>query len=183
MTTQADLQKRAQALSQTRDTLAALLRTLHAGMDALKQDAMPDIRRTARKVAEEHNKLKGLIEAHPALFAKPRTHVIAGLKYGLQKQRGRIEWGDDEQLCQRILRLCAAGDIPAEQADMLIARTARPVAGALEKLDAKLLKRLGVTVTADTDAVLIKSVDSEVEKAVNAIIRDVTKDEHAQVTA
>ena len=66
---------------------------------------------------------------------------------------------------------------------MLIARTERPVAKALEKLDARLLKRLGVTVAADADEVLIKSVDGEVERAVNAVIKDVTQDENAEVLA
>jgi hypothetical protein len=181
MTTQSDIQKRAEVLSQTRDTLAGLLRALHAGMDALKQDAMPDIRRAARTVAEQHNKLKALIAANPALFNKPRTQVVAGLKYGLQQQPGRMNWGDDAQLCERIHKLATAGELTEEQADLLITHTEKPVAKALEKLDAKLLKRLGVTVTADTDEVLIKSVDSEIEKAVNAVIKDVTKDDNAEV--
>jgi len=55
------------------------------------------------------------------------------------------------------------------------------VAAGLEQLDAGLLKRLGVTIAADTDAPLIKSVDSEVEKAINAVIREATKDANAEV--
>ncbi|MDR2155932.1 MAG: hypothetical protein LBE78_13070 [Burkholderiaceae bacterium] len=186
MTTQADIQKRAETLSQTRDALADLLRTLHAEIETVKLGSLPEIRRSARKVAEDHNKLKTLIEANPELFERPRTHVVAGLKYGLQKQRGKMDWDSDEQLCARIRRLAAVGvvngGITYEQADLLIVTTERPVAKALEKLDGKLLKRLGVTVAADTDEVLIKSVDSEVEKAVNAVIKDVTKDENAEVT-
>lgn len=49
------------------------------------------------------------------------------------------------------------------------------VAAALEQLDGKLLKRLGVTVTADTDAPLIKSVDGDVEKLVSAIVKQAVK--------
>ena len=43
-------------------------------------------------------------------------------------------------------------------------------------LDAKTLKRLGVSVTNDTDAPLIKSVDGDVEKLVSALIKSATKD-------
>lgn len=57
------------------------------------------------------------------------------------------------------------------------------MAKALEALDARLLKKLGVTVEADCDEVLIKSVDSAVEKQINAIIKDVTADENAGVMA
>ena len=49
------------------------------------------------------------------------------------------------------------------------------MAAALEQLDGKLLKRLGVTVTADTDAPLIKSVDGDVEKTVSAIVKQAVK--------
>ncbi len=179
---QADIQKRAEALSQARESLAELLRVLHTELESVKQGSMPDIRRAARKVAEEHNKLRAVIEANPELFAKPRTQVAAGLKYGMQKARGKMSWASDEQLCQRIHKLADAGDLTGEQVELLIVSTEKPVAKALEKLDAKLLKRLGVTVSADTDEVVIKSVDSEVEKAINAVIKDVTKDEQAEVT-
>lgn len=182
MTTQADIQKRAEALSQTRETLAELLRLLQTEIDTVKQGSLPDIRAAARRVAAEHNKLRELIEHNPALFAKPRTHVVAGLKYGLQKARGRMSWPSDAQLVERIHKLAAAGELSADQAELLIVRSERPSAKALEKLDARLLKRLGVTVAADTDEVLIKSIDSEVEKAVNAVIKDVTKDANAEVT-
>ena len=92
-----------------------------------------------------------------------------------------MSWACDAQLIERIKRLVDAGELSEEQQEMLIARTERPVAKALEKLDARLLKRLGVTVAADCDEVLIKSVDGEIEKAVNAVIKDVTQDDNAQV--
>lgn len=181
MTTQADIQKRAEVLAATRDALADLLRTLQAEIETVKTGSMPAIRASARKVAAEHNKLRGLIETNPTLFKRPRTQVVNGLKYGLQKARGRMSWASDEQLIVRIKKLAAEGEISDDQVEMLIARTEKPVAKALEKLDARVLKRLGVTVAADCDEVLIKSVDGEVEKAVNAVIKDVTKDENAEV--
>lgn len=183
MTTQAEIQKRAEALAATRDALAALLRTLQAEIETVKGGRMPAIRAGARKVAAEHNRLRELIAANPQLFARPRTQVVAGLKYGLQKARGKMSWGSDAQLIERIKKLAAAGELSDDQVEMLIARTEKPVAKALEKLDARLLKRLGVTVAADCDEVLIKSVDGEVEKAVNAVIKDVTQDDNAQVLA
>lgn len=183
MTSQADIQRRAEALAATRDALASLLRALQADIDTLKAGRMPAIRAGARKVAAEHNRLRELIAANPALFERPRTVVVNGLRYGLQKARGKMHWPCDTQLIARIKKLAAEGEISDDQVDMLIARTERPVAKALEKLDARILKRLGVTVSADTDEVLIKSVDGEVEKAVNAVIKDATGDMHAMVEA
>ena len=181
MTTQADLQKRAAALSATRDSLTALVRTLEANIQTVKTGSLADIQKVARQVTKQHIELQELINANPALFVKPRTHVVDGLKYGLQKKPGRLDWADDAKLCDRITHLVNTGDISPDQADMLTVTSVKPVARALEKLDAKLLKRLGVTVAADCDEPLIKSVDGEVEKAINAVIKDATKDMNAEV--
>ena len=59
----------------------------------------------------------------------------------------------------------------------------RPDARGLEKLDGRLLKKLGITVGSDTDEPLIKSVDGDIEKAVNAVIKEATADANAEVAA
>lgn len=176
-----DLQRRAEALSKTRDTLSALFKTLQAEIETVKSGALPEIKRVARLVAKQHEELRQLIAANPELFVRPRTHVVDGLKFGLQKQPGKLSWEDDAKLCERVHALADKGVLTDEQVGLLIATSEKPVAKTLEKLDAGVLKRLGVTVGSDTDEPLIKSVDSEVEKAVNAVIKDATKDENSAV--
>lgn len=180
--THLELQKRAEVVSAARDAVAANLRALEQAVEALKSERMPDIRKAARKMAREHLALKELIEAHPEMFKKPRTYVVAGIKYGLQKQPGRLTWPCDATLIKRIRTLADEGALSADQVELLINTTERPVAKALEKLDARILKRLGVTVGADTDEPLIKSVDGDVEKAINAIVKEATRDEGAEVS-
>lgn len=182
-TTLEDLQQRAASLSALRDDLRDLLATMQAGIDTIKHGSLPAIRQLARRIAKQHAALAELIASNPELFAKPRSYVVDGLKFGLQKQKGRMSWDDDDKLCARIDKLAEEGVLTAEQAELCVNVTYKPVAAALEQLDAKVLKRLGVTVTADTDAPLIKSVDSEIEKAVNAVIREATKDANAEVAA
>lgn len=183
MTNLADVQKRAEALSKTRDCLTGLFRTLEEEINTVKTGSLPEIKRVARQITRQHTELQELITANPELFEKPRTYVVDGLKFGMQKKVGKLQWDDDAKLVGRIEGLTVQELLTPEQQDMLIAVTKKPVAKALEKLDGKLLKRLGVTLTADTDEPLIKSVDGEVEKAVNAVIRDVTKDANAEVPA
>lgn len=180
-TTLEALQKRAAALSELRDQLRDALATMQAGITIVQNDSLPGIRGLARRIAKQHADLQELINANPDLFVKPRSYVVDGLKFGLQKQKGRMTWDDDQKLCDRVARLVEDGTLTQGQAAMCVAYTVKPVAAALEQLDGKVLKRLGVTVTADTDAPLIKSVDSEVEKAVNAVIREATKDANAEV--
>ena len=176
-----DIQKRAATLSKTRDVLSGLMHTLQVNIETVKSGSMADIKRVARQIAKQHTELQDLIKANPALFVRPRTHVVDGLKFGLQKQPGKLSWDTDAKLCERIHKLEKSGDIAPEAVELLITVTEKLVAKALEKLDAKTLKRLGIEVAADADEPLIKSVDSEVEKAVNAVIKDVTKDANSQV--
>lgn len=177
------LQKRAETLSKTRDVLSNLFKTLQSNIDTVKFGALPEIKRVARLITKQHTELQDLIAANPDLFVRPRTYIVDGLKFGMKKQPGKLEWADDDKLCERIHKLEKAGDIEQAVAELLITVTEKPVAKALEKLDGKLLKRLGVELTKDTDKAVIASVDSEVEKAVNALIKDVTKDTNAEVAA
>lgn len=181
MTNLADVQKRASVLSQSRDHLSGLFATLEAGIEIVKKGSLPEIQKLARQISKQHTELNQLIAANPAMFDKPRTYVVDGLKFGLQKKPGKLEWDSDAALITRIKKAVEADALTPEQQDLLINTTEKPVAKALEKLDGKLLKRLGVTISSDTDEVLIKSVDSDVEKAVNAVIRDATKDANAEV--
>lgn len=177
------MRKTAADYASARDRLAALVQAMKEEMSTIERGAMPDILRAARRISALHNDLAAAIGEHPTCFVKPRTVVVDGLKFGLQKQKGRMTWEDDDKLCVRIDKLAEEGVISAEQAELCVATTYKPVAAGLEQLDAKVLKRLGVTVTADTDAPLIKSVDTAVEKLVTSIVREATKDAEGQVAA
>ena len=158
-----------------RDRLAALVQAVREQVSTIERDTTPEILKAARKIAALHNDLQAAITAHPECFVRPRTMVVDGLKFGLQKQKGRISWEDDRALCERIMKLTESGAIEPQQAETLIEYRPRPVAAALEQLDAKTLKRLGVTVTLDSDAPLIKTVDSDIEKIVTQMVKQATR--------
>lgn len=170
------MRKTAADYATARDRLAALVQAMKEEMASIERGAMPDILRAARRISALHNDLAAAIAENTQCFVKPRTVVVDGLKFGLQKQKGRMSWEDDQKLCERIDKLAEEGAISTEQAELCVAVTYKPVAAGLEQLDARTLKRLGVTVTSDTDAPLIKSVDSGVEKLVSSIVREATKD-------
>lgn len=170
-----NMRKLAAGYAARRGELAALVQAMKDEVTTIERASMPDILRAARKIAALHDELTESITDHPECFVKPRSVIVDGLKFGLQKQKGRMSWDSDDALCQRIDKLHAEGALTREQALILVVNQPRPVAAALEQLDGKLLKRLGVTVTADTDAPLIKSVDGDVEKLVTAIVKQATK--------
>ena len=180
MTTLADIQKRAAALSAYRDKLSALFLTLQSGLDTVKNGALPEIKRVARHVAKEHNELVDVIKAHPELFEKPRSYVVDGIKFGMQAAQGSLEWEDDEKVCERIASLVEQGVIPADQLDMLVAVKKKPVADAVRQLSPDVRRRIGVRLEGDGDQPLIKSVDSAIEKAVTTVINAAIKEANSE---
>lgn len=179
------IQGKAGELGKWRDTLAIALKTLHAEQQAVKDEHYPELKKLVRRIVKLQDELKELIKDNAGKFDKPRTQIVDGVKFGLQKQKGRLGWGDDAALCVAIRRLADAGVIEQALLPQLINVVEKPVAAGLERLDAKLLKKLGVEVTSDVDAVVIKSVDGGVEKALNAILKDaeiVTLDDEVDAT-
>jgi hypothetical protein len=176
MTELEKLQASALQLSHHTDALRQELMLLEAEVSAARDAHMLTIRSLTRSVIKRQSELAEGIQAHPELFDKPRTLIVDGIKFGLRKQPGRMSWGDDEQLRSRMDDLFAKGEINTAQYDTVVETRHVIVSKGLEKLDAKTLKRLGVTVEADSDAVEIKSVDSDVQKMVKAVIKDAVKD-------
>lgn len=173
--TLADLQTMAAGLSAARDELDDSIRSLQNQIQAIKTPLLPAIRARARRVASLHRALAAAIEANPGLFAKPRTFIVEGLRFGMYKGAPDFDWDDDAALCVRIRLAVASGLLTAEQAELLIAKSEKPVTAAIKQLPPDLLVAIGVDFSAAGDAPMIKSVDDGVEKAVNSMIKDAVK--------
>ena len=160
------ISRQAEVFSQSRALLAQRVTALQDGITALRRDHLPGIKRALARAAEVEAQLKALVEANPGAFEKPRTQVFSGVKVGFMKGKGALEMADADAVVARIKRLMP------EQADVLIKTVERPVKDALAQLSAADLKRLGVTVTDASDQVVIKPVDSEVDKMVDALLKE-----------
>jgi hypothetical protein len=110
--------------------------------------------------------LSNAIEESPDLFIKPRTIIFHGIKIGLEKGKGKIEWSDDDQVVRLIEK-----NFP-EQVDILIQTKKKPLKKALANLSVQDLKKLGITVEDIGDIVVIRPVDSDVDKLVEALLKE-----------
>lgn len=164
MTQLNDIEKKAHAYASARSALSAIVTEMNDAIDALKRDNMPRLRRNMARIGELEAELNELIEAVPELFEKPRTHVFHGIKVGYAKGKGGLAWDDEAQVVERIERL-----LP-DQVDVLLAIRKVPVKGALQQLAARDLKRLGVEIIEAGDQVVIKPMDSDVEKLAKALM-------------
>ncbi len=81
---------------------------------------------------------------------------------------------------ERLFALANAGEIPADQVDLLVTVSKKPVATAIRQLTPDLRRRIGVRLDGDGDQPLIKSVDSTIEKAVTSVINAAIKEAQAE---
>lgn len=158
--------RRAEVYAQARSLLAEKVAALHDGIAQLRRDQLPSIKRALARAAEAEANLRALVADNPDLFRKPKTQVIAGVKVGYAKGKGQISFDDADAVVARIKK-----HLP-DQADVLIKTAEKPVKDALAQLAAADLKKIGVSVSEAGDQVVVRPVDSEVDKLVDALLKE-----------
>lgn len=162
-----------QAYRKKYDVLAQRVESLEDEVRQMKRRRLPGIKTAVQAAAQARDVLAAHIEAHPELFERPRTVVVAGIRVGLKKGAGRIEFDDKDKVCKLIEK-----HFP-DQAETLIRITETPVKKALSNLTTAQLKKLGCQVVDTGDEVVINPVDSNVDKLVNALLAEAEKLEKA----
>ena len=145
----------------------------NAEREALENHFRPMLRRRAARCATLAASLKQAIEASPQLFERPRTHSWHGVRVGLVKQKGQVTAADEARTIALIER-----HYP-EQAPSAVKTTKRLVKEALREWTSVMLKRCGLAIGAATDKVLIRPVDSQLDKEVKRWLEAPTKQEAA----
>lgn len=154
-----------------RDALAALVTEMNDAIEQVKRARLAAIKQAVQKARQAQDELHAAIEAAPGLFEKPRTRTLHGIKIGFTKQRGSVEFDDEAKVIERIRSL-----LPKDQAELLIRVRESVHKPAVYDLTVADLKRLGIRVTADSDAVVLKSVDGEIDKLVSALLAEAAQD-------
>lgn len=155
--------------SDVRLTLVERVTKLDKEVRAAQMRALAGIKEAAAELKEAHAELEAALEANKAEFEKPRTRTFFGIKVGFRKLVGSITWKDAEKVVELIKK-----HFPTK-AEVLIQTTETPVKDALGQLPAADLKRLGVSVVEDSDVPVIKATDSEIDKVVEALLKEETK--------
>ncbi len=161
-----EIEKGAKAFADARIILRGCVETLEDELLTAKKRYLPTIRKAVEAAKEREAALKAAIEQAPDLFQKPKTLTLFGIRIGFMKQKGKIEW-DDDDLVIRLLKKCYP-----ETWETYVKITQKPIRAALETLPASDLKKIGVEATDSGEAVVIKPVDSEVDKLVDALLKE-----------
>lgn len=173
MPTLKDIEAKTKLYAEQREKLAQMVDALNEGIQALKKDQLPAIKRALARAAQHQAELQALISASADLFVKPRTVIFHGVKVGFTKGKGGIEITDADRTILLIRK-----HLP-EQAEALITVRESPFKPGLQQLTVADLKRVGCVVVETGDQVVIKAVDSEVDKMVDVLLKGAVDEEVA----
>lgn len=166
MSTIEEIEIKAKALAEARAELAERVGRIREEQEAIKRKLMTGVRNALARARDAYDQLHELVEDSPELFEKPKTRTLHGVRVGWMKQRGKLLWEDDRAVIDALRKVLG------EEAEGFIKTTEKPLATRLQDLPAKDLRRVGVTVTDDTEVVVIKTADDALDKLIDALIGD-----------
>ena len=147
-----------------RERIAALVGALNEEIEAAKRKRLKAIKAAVCAAKDSRLQLHAAIATHAVLFERPRSRVLHGLRVGLQKAKGKVQFESAERVVVLIRR-----HLPS-MFDQLVETIEKPKKAALLDLPASELKRIGCEISGSGDQVLIKAADSEIEKLVSALL-------------
>lgn len=162
----ATIEQHTKYFADKRQVLNDLVQRLQDDLECVKRHHLPAIKAAAEDVAESQAMLHSTIKDSPDYFQQPKTMVIAGVRVGFKKEKGKLEF-EDQATVIRLIRK----HFP-DLEDTLVKETLSVLKTPLSQLTVAQLKKLGVTVTDDTDQVLIKPVGNDIDKLVSALLEE-----------
>ena len=177
MTTLQDIEARAKKLAEHHDALDALVGELQDELTRIKRARLPAIKRRLRLVAEDKAALAELLQDGKALFAKPRTRIFHGVKLGWEKGKGAVLIADAKRTVELITR-----HFPEHLEELAPAKRA-PSKEAIAKLLPRELTRIGCTLGNANDFLVLRFVDDEVDKLVDALLNDAVAQQTEEAAA
>ncbi len=176
MATLGEIEGLAKTYAEARDKLTATLNKLDRLINAFTRRYLPGIKVQVRIAKERESALLTAIDTSRSLFQRPKSIVLCGIKVGLHKGSGKLEWEDDDLVIKLIRR-----HLP-EKADLLIDTKETVKRAGLNTLTVAELKSIGVAVGDTDDVAFAKGVDSDIEKLVKKYL-DEKKDKEAKKEA
>ena len=104
-----------------------------------------------------------VLERNQDSFKRPKTKVMNNIKIGFSKTKADVTWEDTEDLIKAIEANLSYIGI------QLIKTTKKPLKNALLQLTPKEADLIGLDIIPSENAVLIKTVDKEIEKLIKEI--------------
>lgn len=160
-----EIDRLTEVYANARLALSEKMDVVNQELTAVKRRYLRSLRSLADKALAARSDLSAAIDGGRALFEKPRTRVLHGIKVGLAKNKGRFECEDEAKSIALIRK-----HMNPQTAALLVNVTEKLNKAALNELDAAELKKIGVRVAGAGDELVIKPADGEIEKLVDALL-------------
>lgn len=131
----------------------------------------PSLREAAGAERDCAEALRAAVEGAPELFAKPKTRVVHGIKYGWQAGKASIEIPDEA----KSIRLIREHADEAQQ--HLLIRTVESVhKPSVLDLEARWLRKFALIQRPGEDAVVCRPIADGVDKLMSALLADAERE-------
>lgn len=170
MATLKDIEGITKIFSDRRNALAEKVQAVEDEIAAVRRRHLASLKKAVQGYTDSYTALHSIIEEAPELFKKPKTVTLHGIRVGFKKEKGKLEWDNDDRVVKLLKKL------RPDDWDVYVKVTEKPLKTALEQMSAAELKKIGIQVTEDTDEVFIKSTDSEIDKLVAALLKDAERE-------
>lgn len=150
----------------SRELLSSRVKQAQDRMEQVLKDADPLIRSALKTAKAAEAELQAAIVTSKALFNRPKTHVFHGVKVGFEKGKGKMTIADAPKTIELIREL-----FDKAKQKLLIKVKETPVKKALAQLTVAELKSIGVDTEGAGDQVVVRPVDSELDKALAALLK------------
>ncbi len=164
-----DIEKAARDYSAKSRILRNYHESLNSEIDAIKSKYLDNIKIASTEAGESYQLLMTLVQDAPDLFENKKNMTISGVKFGYQKKKGKLEIINEDATIKKLKELYGV------DADTYINTKYSVVKKALDSLPASDLKKLGVNIVQDTDVAFVKLTDDEIQKIIEAIIKESAK--------
>lgn len=161
-----EIGKLCRAYADARDDLEQITEAVRGERRRAVREKMRALKGAVARVSAARDALKEAVEGAPALFEKPRTRAMEGIKVGYRKLPGKIEVADEAAAVERVKK-----KLPGK-ADVLIVTRETLNRNALKNLSVKELASIGAALGDDEDEVVIKAASTDLDKLVDALLAD-----------
>ena len=164
MTTRVIIEKATATYSQALNGLNDQVSALNAQIDAVKKQHLAGIKSSVKQVKNLESKLTEQIQGCDGCFVKPQSLIFSGIKVGYRKKKGSIK------VSKNTVELIKSKLTDQKQTLISITETVSKTAAA--KLSIGEAKKVGIEVVADSNVVVIRAMDSNVDKLVKQLLAD-----------
>lgn len=164
-----DIEKAARDFSAKSKVLRNYHEQLNSEVDAVKSKYLECIKAASVEAGESYQMLLTLINDAHDLFKEKKSMTVSNVKFGYQKKKGKIEIINEDATINKLKELYG------DNAALYINTKLSVVKKALDSLPASDLKKLGINIVQDTDVAFIKITDDEVQKLIEAMVKESAK--------